>query len=232
MAIEKPLPYFSMNKPACIFDLDGVLVDTAKYHFNSWVRLADKLGFSLEAELEEQLKGISRMASLDIVLEHGGKQADEEERLSLATLKNQWYVESLLNVGEEVILPGVVEFINQLKTENVAIAVGSASKNAKTVLSKLGLDSQFVSIVDGNDVDKSKPDPEVFLNAARDLQYAESDCIVFEDSKKGLIAAKKGGFRAVGVGKEEILGEADFVINGFENIDYGQILSKLNFKMA
>lgn len=214
---------------ACIFDLDGVLVDTARYHFKSWVKLCDELlGFSLDIKIEEQLKGISRMDSLNIVLSQGGIQKTEEEKKALTKIKNDWYLESLKNLDNSVVLPGVIPFLNTLKADGIPLAVGSASRNARTILTKLGMDKYFVSIVDGNDVIHTKPNPEVFINAARNLQLAESSCVVFEDSKKGLQAAKTGGFRTVGIGHEEVLTEAEAVIPNFKIQNFQSILSLLN----
>ena len=229
MATERPLQYSdqSMKNIACIFDLDGVLVDTADYHYETWKRLASELGHDIGDSLYEQLKGISRRSSLEILLNHCGIIADEPEKHRLSNLKNKWFIESLESVDHSVLLPGVLNFITSLNDRGIDCAVGSASRNAARILRQLSLDSRFVSIVDGNDVLHTKPDPEVFLNAARDLQYNESDCIVFEDSKKGLIAAKEGGFSTVGIGDPKVLQAADLVINGFEEADYRQIVAKL-----
>ncbi len=216
-----------MMKPACIFDMDGVLVDTADYHFETWRRLAEKLGFVLGDNMREQLKGISRMASLAIVLEYGGIKVSENEQKKLADLKNKWYIESLDEVSHKVVLPGVINFLHSLREMGVECAVGSASRNAAITLKSLELDDLFVSIVDGNDVIHTKPNPEVFKNAARDLQYKESDCIVFEDSQKGVKAAKEGGFNCVGIGDKNSLKAADIVISGLEAANYSHIVSKM-----
>jgi len=214
-------------KPSCIFDMDGVLVDTADYHFESWRKLADHLGFVLADDMKEHLKGISRMASLAIVLDNGGIQVEETEKENLASLKNEWYIESLNEVGDEVVLPGVVNFLHHLRDIGVKFAVGSASRNAAITLKCLGLDDLFVSIVDGNDVLHTKPNPEVFRNAARDLQYKEADCIVFEDSQKGIKAAKAGGFFCVGIGDRNALKAADIVITGIAAANYGHIVATM-----
>lgn len=229
MAIERPLQYskLPMKNYACIFDLDGVLVDTADYHYDTWKRVAKELGHSIGDTLVEQLKGISRMSSLDIVLNHLGVVIDSVEKHRLADLKNKWFIENLEDLNHSVVLPGVLDFIHSLRETNIDCAVGSASKNAARILKKLGMDSLFVSIVDGNDVRHTKPNSEVFLNAARDLQYMESDCIVFEDSTKGLTAANSGGFHTVGVGDPTVLKEAGVVINSFEEADYSRIVATL-----
>ncbi len=211
-----------------IFDLDGVIVDTAKYHFLSWVRLADKLGFELNTQVEERLKGISRMDSLNIVLEEGGIEATEDEKIQLAKQKNDWYLESLKDLDDSVVLEGVIPFLESLKAEGIPLAVGSASRNATRILHKLEMQHYFRSIVDGNMVIKTKPDPEVFINAARDLQFREDHCIVFEDSKKGIKAAKTGGFKVIGIGKKDVLTEADTVIEHFIGHNYRSILDLYN----
>ncbi len=219
-----------MEKPiirGIIFDLDGVLVDTAKYHFRSWIRISEHLGFKLNPNLEEQLKGISRMDSLNIVLDSEGISKSEDEKLELAKMKNDWYLQSLEDLNDSVVLPGVKEFLNELSEMGIAMAVGSASKNATRILHKLDMASYFVSIVDGNLVEQTKPHPEVFLNAARDLQLPENECLVFEDSQKGLIAAKAGGFYSVGIGDEEVLKEADLVISGFDGRRFAEILTNM-----
>lgn len=212
---------------ACIFDLDGVLVDTAKYHFRSWIKLAETLGFEIQPELEEELKGISRMKSLEIVLKAGGIQADEEEKILYAKQKNDWYLESLENLSDEVILPGVIDFLDHLRDEGIPMAVGSASKNATFVLNQLNMTDYFVTIVDGTMVRQSKPDPEVFLNAARDLQYPPDKIIVFEDSAKGLVAAHKGGFHTIGIGDPEKLKEAAVVIPNFQKMKFNKLTMAL-----
>ena len=215
-----------------IFDLDGVLVDTAKYHFRSWIKTSEYLGFKLNPNLEEQLKGISRMDSLQIVLDSVGLLKSEAEKIELARLKNDWYLESLKQVNDSVILPGVKDFIGDLSQKGIPMAVGSASKNASRILKKLNLSRFFVSIVDGNLVKHTKPHPEVFLNAARDLQIPEDECLVFEDSQKGLLAAKAGGFHSVGIGDIDVLKEADIVISGFNGISFGEILTNMGKQVA
>ncbi|MBT8189688.1 MAG: beta-phosphoglucomutase [Bacteroidia bacterium] len=210
---------------ACIFDLDGVLVDTARYHFLSWRKLASELHFTIEDEIEEQLKGISRMDSLEIILENGGYQASLEEKVEFARLKNEWYLDSINHMDEHETLPGVNDFLDELKKNNIGMAVGSASKNALTIIDKVHLDQYFKIIVDGNMVSKTKPDPEVFLTAAKSLDVKPENCIVFEDSYKGIEAANSGGFYSVGVGLESNLPNANFVIPGFNNLNLEDILT-------
>jgi len=211
-----------------IFDLDGVLVDTAKYHFKSWEKIADSLGFEIEKEIEEQLKGISRMDSLEIVLNQGGINCSPEEKIELAEKKNNWYLESLKDLDDSVVLPGVTPFLDGLRSLKVPLAVGSASKNATLILERLAMTFYFVCVIDGTMVTKTKPDPEVFINASRNLQLKESDCIVFEDSQKGIVAAKTGGFKVIGIGQPSNLDKADAVIPDFRGQDYLSILALLN----
>jgi beta-phosphoglucomutase len=203
----------------CIFDLDGVIVDTAKYHYLAWKRLARELGFDFTEKDNERLKGVSRMASLEILLKVGGLSFDEETKLALATKKNQWYVDYITVMDESEVLPGAKEFIEKAKAAGLKIALGSASKNAMTILNRLKLTDCFDAVIDGNKVSKAKPDPEVFLLAAQELGLSPLCCVVFEDAAAGVEAAKRAGMKCVGVGTSSELAEADVVIPGFENID-------------
>ncbi len=203
----------------CIFDLDGVIVDTAKYHYLAWKRLAKELGFFFSEKDNERLKGVSRMASLEILLEVGGLTFDEKTKLELATKKNQWYVEYITVMREDEILPGVSRFIKTIKEAGLKVALGSASKNAMTILNGLKLTEYFDAIVDGNRVSKAKPDPEVFLLAAQELQVPPENCVVFEDAKSGIEAARRAGMKCIGVGNNPELSDADIIIPGFENVD-------------
>ncbi len=213
---------------ACIFDFDGVVVDTADYHYLSWKRLAAQLGFEFTEKQNEAMKGISRMDSLDVVLEIGDIKVSHKEKLKMAHVKNEWYKEYLQSVDSSVILPGVVNFLEELTAEGIPYALGSASRNAKFVMSKIGIESGFAAVFDGNDTVKSKPDPEVFLKAAAALNQEPKDVLVFEDSYKGIVAAKDGGFLACGVGEKDILHNADFTIQTFENFN----LNELRFMLA
>ena len=203
----------------CIFDLDGVIVDTAKYHYLAWKRLANQLGFDFSENGNERLKGVSRMASLEILLAVGGLTFDEEAKLALAAKKNQWYLEYITVMKEDEILPGAKKFIESAKAAGIKVALGSASKNALTILNGLKLTAYFDAIIDGNKVSKAKPDPEVFLLAAQELEISPEKCVVFEDAKAGVEAAKRAGMRCVGVGISSELSGADIMIPGFENID-------------
>lgn len=210
---------------ACIFDLDGVVVDTAKYHYIAWKSLANGLGFDFTEEDNERLKGVSRMRSLDILLEIGKVELDEATKLELAEKKNKNYVEYILKMTPDEILPGVKEFFNELKTQGVKIALGSASKNAMTILNQLELTEYFDAVVDGTHVSKAKPDPEVFVKGAELLGFSPLECVVFEDAEAGVEAAINGNMRVVGIGSPEVLGKANMVVSGFE----GFSLSQINF---
>lgn len=201
----------------CIFDLDGVIVDTAKYHYLAWKRLASELGFNFTEKQNEKLKGVSRMRSLDILLEVGNKNFDDDTKLKLADKKNKWYVEYISKMDTSEILPGVKDFLMLLKKNNIKISLGSASKNSMLILENLKLKDCFDSIIDGNKVSKAKPDPEVFLLGAKELNLSPEECVVFEDAEAGVQAAKAANMKVIGIGSSSILHEADKVIKGFEN---------------
>jgi beta-phosphoglucomutase len=199
---------------ACIFDLDGVIVDTAVYHYKAWRRLANSLGFDFTEEQNEQLKGISRVESLKIILNWIGVSKSEAEMKELATLKNTWYLAMIKEMTPDEILPGAKAFLTAVKENNYTVALGSASKNAGVILAQIGLEDYFDALIDGNRVTKSKPDPEVFLAGAKALNVDPAQCVVFEDAIAGIEAAKAGGMKAVGIGKQEVLAGADLVIGG------------------
>jgi beta-phosphoglucomutase len=210
-----------------IFDLDGVIVDTAKYHYQAWKRLAEELGVDFTKEENEKLKGVSRMRSLEIILEMGGVEASEEEKLELATRKNTWFVEHLNNMSPDEILPGVMGFLEQLKSKGIKIALGSASKNARRALENIKMVEKFEVIIDGTMVSKAKPDPEVFIAAVNGLGLSPDNCIVFEDAVAGVEAAHNGGMKCIGVGDPQILREAEIVISTFENLSWDELTSQL-----
>jgi beta-phosphoglucomutase len=201
---------------ACIFDLDGVIVDTAVYHYQAWKRLANELGFDFTEAQNERLKGISRMRSLELILEWGGIHKTAAEQQSLATRKNEWYVEMINQMTPQEILPGAKEFLEQVRSAGLKTALGSASKNSSTILERTGLLSLFDAIVDGNTVTASKPDPEVFLKGAAALGIAPAHCVVFEDAIAGIEAAKAAGMKSVGIGDRETLSGADTVVPGLK----------------
>ena len=193
-----------------IFDLDGVIVDTAKYHFLAWRELAEELGFVFTETDNERLKGVSRMRSLDILLEVGGvTHLTDEEKLALATRKNTRYVEMLEALCKEELLPGAEDYLIKLREAGVRIALGSASKNAPLILRKLGITHLFDAVVDGNSVEKAKPAPDVFLRGAQMLGLAPADCCVFEDAQAGIEAARAAGCAVIAIDKNGVLTGAD-----------------------
>ena len=218
-----------MNKiKACIFDLDGVICDTAKFHFRAWRRLANELGFDFTEEDNEKLKGVSRTESLKLILKWGNVVENDDEMLeAMADKKNTWYLEFISHMTPHEILPGVQGFLDDLKKKKIKIALGSASKNAVVILERLSLIPYFDVIIDGNKTTRSKPDPEVFLLGAEALGLKPRDCIVFEDAEKGIDAALAGKFYTVGVGNHDVLDEAHIVIPSFEYIDIGEICDAL-----
>ncbi|WP_423147740.1 beta-phosphoglucomutase [Rubrolithibacter danxiaensis] len=199
---------------ACLFDLDGVLVDTAVYHYKSWRKLANELGFDFTEEENEQLKGVNRIRSLELILGWGGVQKSKDEIEQLAAVKNNWYVEMINEMSPAEILPGAKEFLQEVKKAGVKTALGSASKNSAIILQKTGLISFFDAIVDGNTVSASKPDPEVFLAGSTALQVDPEYCVVFEDAIAGVEAGKAARMRVVGIGSPEVLKNADLVVGG------------------
>ena len=207
-----------MNKiKACLFDLDGVVVDTAKYHYLAWKRLANNLGFDFTEKDNERLKGVSRTQSLEILLSIGKAQPTEEEKVKMAEEKNNWYVEYISKLDESEILPGVKNFLIELRHKGIKIALGSASKNSMLILNNLNLTSYFDAIVDGNKVAKAKPDPEVFLLGARELSVQPSECVVFEDAQAGIDAAKAANMKVIGIGQKDVLLNADKVFEDLSN---------------
>ena len=213
---------------ACIFDLDGVIVDTAKYHFKEWRRLANELVFDFTEEENEQLKGVSRVESLNLILKWGKKEEnDEEVKTAMADKKNAWYLEYIERMTSDEILPGAEAFLRDAKSKNIKIVLGSASKNSRLILERIGIIHLFDAIMDGNSTTKSKPNPEVFLMGAQAVGLDPKECIVFEDAEKGIEAALAGGFYTVGVGNADVLDEAHIVIPGFEYIEYSEVLEAL-----
>lgn len=203
---------------AGIFDLDGVIVDTAKYHFLAWKRLAGELGFDFTPADNERLKGVSRMRSLEILLEIGGLSRDEEERRVLAERKNGWYVQYIHAMDETEILPGAASYVRSLRTRGIKTAVASASKNAPLILERLGVAPLFDAVVDGTSVSRTKPDPEVFLLAASALGIPPAHCVVFEDAQAGIEAARSAGMSVIGIGRPEDLHGADMVVPGLMDL--------------
>ena len=215
-------------KKAFIFDLDGVIVDTARYHFLAWQKLAQELGIEFTPEHNEQLKGVSRVRSLDLILELGKVTASQEDKNRWLVQKNEDYLSYLKDIDNSEILPGVMPILQFLKEKNQAIALGSASKNARPILEKTGIIHYFNAIVDGNDVTNAKPDPEVFLQAAKLLGATPENSIVFEDSVSGVQAANIANMTSIGIGEESILHEAKYIFRDFTYMDVSFVETFIN----
>lgn len=214
----------------CIFDLDGVIVDTANYHFLAWQSICSELGIKFLEEDNERLKGISRVESLEILLEIGKMELAPDLKVKYLQLKNEKYLEYIGQMNASEMLPGVLEFMEELKLNQVKIGLGSASRNARRILNALNINHYFDVVVDGNNVVNHKPDPEVFLKGADQMNVPPESCVVFEDSIAGIEAAKAANFIAVGVGDKNVLGSANFVIEGFSNFTYTQLIQNISIR--
>jgi len=197
---------------AVIFDLDGVIVDTAKYHYLAWRKLANNLGFDISIEQNEQLKGVSRVVSLNKILDWGGVNLDQNQKNELLLSKNEVYLKYIKTLTTNDILPGIMQALNYLKKNNILISLGSASKNANIILERLEIKDKFNAIIDGNVVTHAKPDPEVFLKAANKLNILPKYCAVIEDAQAGVQAANSAGMISVGIGSKSNLNKADYVL--------------------
>ncbi|MBL7868236.1 MAG: beta-phosphoglucomutase [Flavobacterium lindanitolerans] len=217
-----------MKTKAFIFDLDGVIVDTAKYHYLAWQKIANQLGIEFTPEHNEELKGVSRVRSLELILQLGKIEASQEDKDKWLTQKNEDYLSYLVDMDNSELLPGVLPVLRYLKERKQLIALGSASKNARPILEKTGIIHYFDAIVDGNDVSNAKPDPEVFLRAAELLNTAPENAIVFEDSVAGIQAANIANMTSVGIGEAKILHEADYIFPDFTHIETNFIETLVN----
>lgn len=217
-----------MSNKAFIFDLDGVIVDTAKYHYLAWRNLANSLGFDFTEEQNEHLKGVSRVKSLEILLEIGNINLSEEKKKTLLDEKNNEYLEYVNKMTPDEILPGVIRVLDFLDKKGVKFALGSASRNASLILEKVDLLDRFTALIDGNDVSKAKPDPEVFLIAASKLKKDPENCIVVEDAIAGIQAANKATMLSVGIGSREVLNEANYVFKDMNEIKSEFLIKILN----
>lgn len=210
---------------AVIFDLDGVLVDTAEYHFQGWRRLAEELGVEFTREDNERLKGVSRMESLDIILEIGEIELDDEERRRAAACKNGYYQEYIEDADEEIILPGVMEILEELERRPARLGVASASKNAPKIMAALpDLDDFFEARVYGQHLEHSKPHPQIFELSAERLSMDTARCTVVEDAEAGIEAAHRAGMYAVGIGSPEHLHKAEIVARGLDELNASDLL--------
>ena len=205
---------------SAIFDLDGVIVDTAKYHYLAWKRLAAEFNINLTHEDNEKLKGVSRMDSLDIILAMNKITLSQQEKEKLADKKNNWFMEYVNQMSPDEILPGAKELLIALREKGIKISLGSSSKNAKTVLRLLNIEHLFDAIADGTMITKSKPDPEIFFIAADLLQTKPAHCVVFEDAEAGVDAALSAGMFCVGIGAPTSLYKAHQVVATLENFEF------------
>lgn len=201
---------------AVIFDLDGVIVSTDDCHFRAWKRMADEEGIYFDREINNRLRGVSRMASLDIVLERSKREYSEREKQELAERKNKYYKELICELTPDDILPGVMDKLENLKENGIKIAIGSSSKNTPIILKQIGLDGYFDAVSDGNNITHSKPDPEVFLKAAEMLNIPPEDCMIVEDADAGIEAGKRAGMKTLAVQGAK---GADFSAENLEKCD-------------
>ena len=208
---------------AGLFDLDGVIVDTAKYHYLAWRNLAHQLGFEFTEKDNQRLKGVSRVRSLEILLEVGGLTLRDERKKELAAQKNEEYVVYIKQLDRSELLPSAEACLQQLREKGIKTALGSASKNAPLILRNLEIEHLFDAIIDGNKVSKAKPDPEVFLLGAQEVDVPAAACVVFEDAEAGLQAARTAGMVAVGVGRAEELPSADIVFPGLHAVNVAEL---------
>lgn len=210
-----------MSIKGVIFDLDGVIVDTAKFHYKGWKKLADEIGIPFDEVKNEKLKGVNRRDSLIALL---GKTPDEKTITEFCDRKNKYYLEYVATIDKKDILPGAMDMIESIKKNpEWKQALGSSSKNARLVLSKLNIDSYFDAIVDGSETKKAKPDPELFLTAAKRLNLSVNDVVVVEDAESGVEAAKRGGMLCIGLGDPKILGKADLIVKDLSFINLAKI---------
>ncbi|MDP6922748.1 MAG: beta-phosphoglucomutase [Lutibacter sp.] len=213
---------------AFIFDLDGVIVDTAKYHYLAWHQLADRLGIPFNKADNERLKGVSRVQSLELLLSLGGRRISAAEKQQYLEEKNRQYLSFVHKMTTDEILPGVPALLDFLDANHIRYALGSASKNAALILQKVGLYERFSAIVDGNEVAQAKPAPEVFLLGAQKLKVQAQDCVVVEDAIAGVEAARAAGMKCIGIGDKEVLGKADIVFKEMADIDINYIKNLIN----
>ncbi len=215
----------SCNPAAVIFDLDGVITDTAEYHYQAWRRMAEEEELSFSRQDNEKLRGVSRRASLELILK--GKELPENKKLELMERKNNYYREQIKTISDDDILPGAVDKLNQLKNAGVKLALASASKNARDIIENLGIEDYFEVVADGYSVEKTKPAPDLFLYAAEKLNLLPSCCIVVEDAEAGITAAVSAGMYTVGIGPSARVGRADLVYNSVAEIEIPEMLALL-----
>ncbi len=208
-----------------IFDLDGVIVSTDDCHYRAWKQMADEEKIPFDRTVNERLRGVSRMDSLAIILEKAEKTYTEEQKQALATRKNNYYKELIGSLTPADILPGTLDTLALLKSRGIKIAIGSSSRNTPLILKQIGLDNAFDAVADGNQITRSKPDPEVFLLAAKLLSLSPAVCLVVEDADAGIEAAIAGGMRALSVGSAAENKQAAFQAQNLAQVDWNQILA-------
>jgi beta-phosphoglucomutase len=211
---------------AAIFDLDGVVVYTDAYHYQAWKQLADEQNWAFDESLNDQLRGVSRMASLQVILDHNGVSLPESEKERLATIKNEYYKTLLADIDESAFVAGAIPFIRALRAEGLLIGLGSSSRNAGMVLDKLAIADLFDAVVTGHDISRTKPDPQIFLMGAERLGVPPRECAVFEDAASGVQAALAGGMLAVGFGPSEGLDDAHILIQSYDELDPKQFAAR------
>lgn len=207
-----------------IFDLDGVIVSTDEFHYQGWKRLADEENIEFTREDNMRLRGVSRMQSLDFLLEKATRKYTDEEKLEMAARKNSYYRELLKDITPDDILPGAMEIMEKLKKRGIKVAIGSSSKNTPRILQRIGLENYFDAVSDGNDIKKGKPDPEVFLIAAQRLSLAPEECLVVEDANAGIEAALAGNMKAMGVGAAHDDERAHLLVKDMSSVTVDQML--------
>ena len=210
---------------AFIFDLDGVITDTAEYHYRGWKRLADEEGLSFTREDNEHLRGIPRRESLMLILKD--RIYPEEKIQEMMERKNSYYLEFIKEISPRDLLPGAKELLEEIRAAGLKNALGSASKNAGEVIERLGIRSLFDAISDGHSVERQKPAPDLFLHAARQLNLSPAECVVVEDAAAGIEAALAGGFRSVGLGPPERVGKAEVVLPNLEGVRLADVLKAI-----
>ncbi len=206
------------------------MVDTAKYHYQAWKRLANELGFEFDESHNERLKGVSRMRSLEILLEVGGLSFPQEKMEQLAARKNEWYVEYISRMTPNEIFPGSKELLEELRAKGIKLALGSASKNTPLIMDRIGLKDHFDAIIDGNIISIAKPAPDIFLAASKAIGVEPPCCIVFEDAEAGVEAAINAGMRVVGIGNPQVLKRANLVVPNLKNFTFQYLVNSLSEK--
>ncbi len=211
---------------AVLFDLDGVLVSTDEYHYRSWQKLSAEEGFDFfDEEFNHRFRGVARMECIEIITRASGRNYTPEQKQELAARKNRYFVDSLQTVTPEALLPGALRALQELKKRSIKIAVASNSRNAKTIIQRVRIEPYLDAVVDGHEIENSKPDPEVFLLAAKNVGVPPSHCIVVEDAVTGIEAARRAGMKALGIGTKSRLPNADIVVADLSAISIDELLN-------